>query len=460
MADKVNIREAALDTLVDMEQTGKLSHIATGETLMRLQFAPKQDRAFYTLLCEGTTEQRIYLDYVLDRFSRTKMKKCRPLIRNLLRLSAYQILFTGVRDAAACNEAVKIARKRGFGSLSGFVNGVLRSLVREKAKIKLPDRQKDHELYLSVRYSMPLWIVKMFCGRLGPEVTEKMLVSFAEARPVTIRTNLSKINPEKLSEELKTSGLVVEEAPWFSTAFYISGYDYIGKIPAFRRGCFSIQDISSMLPVSLADLSPGDTVVDLCAAPGGKAFHAADIVGAGGQVIARDLTEYKTELIKENNDRIGYHQIKTEVWDATIPDKRLFGKADLVLADLPCSGLGIMGRKNDIKYHISPGQLEELAALQRKILAASWRYVKPGGQLIYSTCTINTGENEENVRWIRENTPLKSVSIEDKLPPDLKGRTGPEGYLQILPGIDKGDGFFAAKFILPDGQENKPASGK
>lgn len=441
------MREAVLDTLLDMERSGKLSHIAIGETLMRLQFAPKQDRAFYTHLCEGVVERKIYLDYVLDQFSKTKMRKCKPLIRNLLRLSAYQILFMNVPDAAACNEAVNIARRRGFKGLSGFVNGVLRTVARKKESLPLPDRREQPLAFLSTKYSVPEWLAEHFCEQYGEEKTEKILVSAMEVKPVSIRTNLGKTTPQELTMRLQQEGVTVTEGAYFPFARRISDFNYLGRLGSFRDGWFSVQDESSMFPVAVADLSEGDLVVDVCAAPGGKTFHAADRVGSSGKVIARDLTEYKTELIKENNDRIGYNQIEIEAWDATVPDEHLFGKADLVIADLPCSGLGIMGRKNDIKYHMTREQMRELADLQRKILSVVWQYVKPGGQLVYSTCTINREENEENVRWVQEHTPLRAVSIEEKLPEKLQGRTGTQGYLQLLPGIDESDGFFISKFV-------------
>ena len=450
MSEKINIREAAADTLLDMERTGKLSHIAIGDGLMRLAFAPKQDRAFYTLLCEGTTELRIYLDYMLDKVSKTRMSKCKPFIRSLLRLSAYQILCTNVRDAAACNEAVTIAKKRGFRNLAGFVNGVLRGLVRKKDEISLPDKDKEPLLYLSVRYSMPLWIVEYFNDRFDREITERMLASFLTVRPTTIRVNTRKITPEDLLKELKEDGLFAEPGPWFPYALTIAGFNHPGRIPSFKRGCFTIQDVSSMLPVAAAQPEEGDFVIDVCAAPGGKTFHAADMVGPSGRVLAQDLTEYKTDLIEENNDRIGYNQIDIRIWDASEADETLYETADLVIADLPCSGLGIMGRKNDIKYHISREQMEELVSLQRKILSVVWKYVKPGGQLIFSTCTINEKENEENVRWLLDHTPLSLASIEERLPKDLRGRTGEDGYIQILPGIDQGDGFFVSRFIRKD----------
>ena len=447
MADRINIREEALDVLMDMEKNEKMSHLAIREALLRLTFAPKQDRAFFTLLCEGVTEQRIYLDYVLDAYSRTKMKKCKLLIRNLLRLSAYQILFTHVRDAAACSEAVNLAKKRGFRGLSGFVNGVLRTLIREKEHLPLPDREKDRACYLSVRYSMPLWLVHLLTEQYGEEKTEQVLSAFLTAGPTTIRVCTDRITPEALSSMLVESGVQVKDGQYFPYALSISGYNYLNKIPAFRDGLFLVQDESSMLPVAVSGIKKGDRVLDLCAAPGGKTFHAAQLTGESGQVIARDLTEYKTDLLEENNDRMQYPQVKIEQWDATNFDSSLEENMDVVLCDLPCSGLGILRRKNDIKYHLTEEQLKDLVELQRQILSVAWRYVRPGGFLVFSTCTLNQGENTDNVRWIETNTPLRTVSIEEELPERLRGRTGGQGYLQLLPGIDASDGFFVAKFV-------------
>lgn len=446
MENRINIREEALDTLIDMEKNRKMSHLAIGDALLRLKFAPKQDRAFFTLLCEGVTERRLYLDYVLDSFSKTKMKKCKPLIRNLLRLSAYQILFTHVRDAAACSEAVNLAKKRGFRNLSGFVNGVLRSLIRQKDALSLPDREEDPFGYLSVRYSVPVWIVRLLAEQYGKERTERMLASFLQTKPLTVRTCLSRTTPEALRGSLEESGVTVESGNCFPSAMQISGYNHLTKLTAFRKGWFVVQDESSMFPVEISGMKRGDRVLDLCAAPGGKTFHAADRVGEGGRVIARDLTEYKKDLLQENNDRMRYSQVEIEQWDARQFDARLESSMDVVLADLPCSGLGIMGRKNDIKYRLEEGQLAELVTLQREILSVAWRYVKPGGVLIFSTCTLNQGENVENVRWITENTPLRSVSVEERLPERFRGRTGKKGYLQLIPGEDGCDGFFVSAF--------------
>ena len=449
MEKRIDMRAEALDTLIDMERNKKLSHIAIGETLMRNQFERKSDRAFYTRLCEGVTERRIYLDYILDHYSKTPMKKCKPLIRSLLRMGAYQILFMEVRDAAACSEAVSLAKKRGFGRLSGFVNGVLRTLIREKESLPIPDK-KDFVKYVSIYYSVPEWLAKLVIEQHGKEKTEKIFSSFLEARPLTIRTNLSKITPEELERELKEEGIKVEKGNYLPYAFTIADFNYLGKLPAFRQGKFAVQDESSQLAVEIADIKPEDFVLDVCAAPGGKTFHAADRLRGTGKVLSRDLTEYKTELIEENRDRMHYDNVKVQQWDALEEDDSLLESVDVLLADLPCSGLGIMGRKNDIKYQMTEEQLGELVLLQRRILSVIWKYVKPGGQMIFSTCTINQGENVENVQWIEENTPLRLVSIEEYLPKNLKDRTGSQGYLQLIPGADTCDGFFISKFKRPE----------
>ena len=445
MEKRTDMRAEALDTLIDIERNKKLSHIAIGETLMRNQFEKKADRAFYTRLCEGVTERKIYLDYILDHYSKTPMKKCKPLIRSLLRMGAYQILFMDVRDAAACSEAVSLAKKRGFGRLSGFVNGVLRTLVREKENLPVPDK-KDDVKYVSITYSVPEWLSKLIIEQYGKESAEKIFASFLEARPLTIRTNLSKTTPEELEKELEEAGVKVEKGNYLPYAFTISNLNYLGKIAAFRQGKFAVQDESSQLAVAIADINEGDFVLDVCAAPGGKTFHAADRLKGAGKVLSRDLTEYKTELIEENKDRMHYENVEVQQWDALEEDESLLESVDVLLADLPCSGLGIMGRKNDIKYQMTEEQLGELAALQRQILSVVWKYVKPGGQMIFSTCTLNKGENAENIKWIEENTPLHLVSIEEYLPQNLKNRTGSQGYLQLIPGEDTCDGFFISKF--------------
>ena len=443
------MRALALDTLMDLEKNRKLSHVAIRETLMRHQFLARQDRAFYTRLVEGVTERRIYLDYVINQFSKRPVEKCKPLIRNLLRMGAYQLLFMDVPDAAACSEAVKLAKKRHFTGLAGFVNGVLRAVARGKDKISLPDKDKDYPAYLSVAGSAPGWLVALLLEEYGKEDTERMLLSFLEERPLTIRTCTSRISPDQLRDLLVQEGLTVREGDYVKGAFVLEGLDSLNRVAAFRQGYFTVQDESSQLAVEIAGVKEGDLVLDICAAPGGKAFMAADLAGETGRVIARDLTEYKTDLIEENNERLGFSSLEVQQWDARKKDDTMLASADLVLADLPCSGLGIMGRKNDIKYNLEPDRLSDLVRLQREILALAWQYVRPGGSLVYSTCTLLKEENEENVDWILNNTPLQASSIEARLPAKLKGRTGDKGYIQLVPGRDSCDGFFMARFTRP-----------
>ena len=326
---------------------------------------------------------------------------------------------------------------------------MLRTLVREKENLPVPDK-KDDVKYVSITYSVPEWLSKLIIEQYGKESAEKIFASFLEARPLTIRTNLSKTTPEELEKELEEAGVKVEKGNYLSYAFTISNLNYLGKIAAFRQGKFAVQDESSQLAVAIADINEGDFVLDVCAAPGGKTFHAADRLKGSGKVLSRDLTEYKTELIEENKDRMHYENVEVQQWDALEEDESLLESVDVLLADLPCSGLGIMGRKNDIKYQMTEEQPGELAALQRQILSVIWKYVKPGGQMIFSTCTLNKGENAENIKWIEENTPLHLVSIEEHLPQNLKNRTGSQGYLQLIPGEDTCDGFFISKFKRPE----------
>ncbi len=450
MKTRTDIRAEALDTLVAIDKDHKMAGELMANALMRCQFLPRQERAFYTRLCEGVLERRIYLDYILDHISKTPMRKCRPVIRNLLRMGTYQILFMNVPDAAVCHETVKMARQRGFQRLSGFVNGVLRNLCRSKDHLPTPDVNEDPIRYASIMYSVPHWITQMIFSQYGQDAGKQILASFLEERPMSIRTQLSHNTPEQLEQRLKEEEITVHPGKLFPYAFSLEGVNHLRKLASFREGCFVIQDESSMLPVHIAGIKEGDLILDVCAAPGGKSLHAADRLHGTGTVIARDVTSKKLDLIEENIDRLQCTNVSAECCDARIFDEELMGKADVVLADVPCSGLGIAGKKNDIRYHLSPERMEDLRVLQREILGTVWKYVKPGGQLIYSTCTINREENEENVTWITEHTPLVPASMEEDLPAALQGRTGGKGYLTLLPGIDPCDGFFTAKFIRPE----------
>lgn len=435
MTKEVNERELVLGILMGVTKEGEYSHIVLRNVLNKYQYLEKKERAFITRLTEGTLERMIELDYIIDQFSKVKVKKMKPVIRNILRSAVYQLKYMdNVPNSATCNEAVKLATRKGFASLKGFVNGVLRNIERNLDGITYPDKA-DTVAYLSVTYSMPEWIVKQWLSNYDEDTVETMLQAFLEEKPITIRYNPQNMTQEELLCSLGKDGVTVTPHPYLAYAFWIEGYDYLGELEAFQKGGFYVQDISSMLVSEIASPKEGDMVIDVCAAPGGKALHMAELLKGTGVVDARDLSDYKVSLIQENIERSGLQNIEAKQQDATVLDKDSVEKADIVIADLPCSGLGVLGKKTDLKYKMTEQMQAELVVLQRQILQQVKQYVKPGGHLVYSTCTIHKEENMGNVRWFLEtNKEFESVPIE-----------GQEG-LQLLPGIHKSDGFFIAKF--------------
>ena len=444
MTKPLSEREIVLGILMDVTEHDIYSHIALGNVLGKYQYLDKKERAFITRVTEGTLEHMIEIDYILDQFSKVKVKKMKPVIRNILRCSVYQLKYMdSVPDSAVCNEAVKLAVKKGFGTLKGFVNGVLRNTARNLDQVKYPSEQKAA---LSVAYSMPEWILNLWLEEYDINTVERMLADFQKEKPVTIRLNTSRILPEDLEARLRQEGVKAVRHPYLPYAYLMTGYDHLGELESFREGLFAVQDISSMLVGEIADPQEGDDIIDVCAAPGGKSIHLADKLNGTGHVRARDLTEYKVQLIRENIDRMQFKNISAEVMDAAVPDEASFQKADIVIADLPCSGLGVLGRKTDLKYKTTASQAEELVLLQRQILDVVWQYVKPGGTLIYSTCTVNKAENIENVHWFLEKHPnFALLPVQDSLCDELKDSVTKQGCLQLLPGIHESDGFFIAK---------------
>lgn len=432
MTDSVNIRALALDLLIEINEKGQYSHLVLRDVLDKYQYLPKQERAFLTRLTEGTIEHQLELDYMIDSFSKTRVKKMKPLIRNLLRMSVYQLKYMdSVPDSAVCNEAVKLAKRRGFSQLSGFVNGVLRSVARGMKTLEYPSKEKEPEKFYSIAYSMPEWIVNQWIQDYGKEKTECILNGFSGERPLTIRTNLLKITPEELEEKLKKEGLTVGRIKDIPYAFELSGFDYLNNVQSFADGEFYVQDVSSMMVAEEADVKKDDYVIDVCAAPGGKSTHVAEKLDKTGMVEARDLTEYKVGLIEDNIARHGLINMKAVMRDAAVFDEASVEKADVLICDLPCSGLGVLGRKTDIRYKMSKEQEEALVCLQRQILNTVHSYVKHGGTLIYSTCTIDKKENEDNVAWFSKEYPEFIL----------------QRQRQMIPGEVGTDGFFLAKFV-------------
>lgn len=409
----------------------------------------RQERSFLRRLSYGTIERAIFLDAIIGRYCKLPVRKMKPVVRTALRMGAYEILFMdAVPAAATCNEMVSLVRKKKCGNLCGFVNGVLRNMAREPAAnlresvtaASMPKCRK-----LSLLYSVPEELVHMLIQAYGKRTAKKILASFYEKRPVTIRVQTMNASCEQVREELVRAGVTVKDGIYTDTGLFIEHFDRVEELPGFAEGHFIVQDESSMLPVLVSGVQPGHTVIDACSSPGGKTFHAADMLQGKGLVSARDISSQKLKRIAENAARLRTEHVQVKVWDASVPDEEWRERADVVFADVPCSGIGVIGKKPEIKYHAMK-HAAGLPEIQKRIVMGAVTALKPGGILIYSTCTVHPRENEEMAEWIEKNLPLQLVSLDAYLPETLRNGMTRLGMLQILPGIQHGDGFFVAKF--------------
>lgn len=447
MEKKENIRELAVDMVKEITAGNAYSHILIKNVLDKYAYLKESDRAFLKKVTEGTIERQITIDYVIDQFSRVPAAKMKPFIRALMRVSVYQILYLDkVPDSAACNEAVKLASKRGFSTLKGFVNGVLRSVSRNKEKIRLPEETQDLQMALSVRYSMPSMLVSHFLGQYGEEKTKEILKGYLVQRPVCVRISerITKEQKEEIVRNWERMGIFAKEHPWLSYAYELEQAGDLPKDENFQKGYYAVQDISSMLVCEIAGIREGDYIVDVCSAPGGKALHACDKLNATGVVDARDVSERKIEKIEENKERLRAENLTVKVWDARVREKEILEKADVLLLDIPCSGLGVIGRKPEIRYRLNEESFAELSKLQKRIADTVWEYVKPGGTLIYSTCTLRKEENERMVQYLTDTYDLVTESLDPYLCEELWNEDTQKGYLTLLPGKNS-DGFFMAR---------------
>ena len=440
-------REAAVKMLLAVCKDKQFSHVVKGKYLDKIE--EKRERALATRLFEGSLERMIELDYIIDRFSKTPVRKMKPTIAAILRMTVYQLRFMDkIPAGAACNEAVKLAKKYGFTGLSGFVNGVARSVARAE-EIPYPDAKKDTARYLSVTYSMPSTIVEQMLSQYGAEITEKVFGAFLQQEEsVALRCMTHVSSAKALKNRLADADIVVEKGFYSEDALRVSGMDTPERLPGFAEGAFYIQDESSMQAVLAAGLTGNERVLDLCAAPGGKSLMAADIlaVSGNGTVEARDLTDAKVALLNENKERCRANNVTVRKADATVFRKEDAEAYDVVFADVPCSGLGIIGKKPDIKLFLTAEQVTELCMLQKEILRNAVRYVKPGGVLVFSTCTLNKDENVGGYEFLMKECGLQPESLEPFLSKELWTDSTKDGYLQLIPGIHKTDGFFVARF--------------
>ena len=436
-------REIAADILMEVLEKKQYSHVVLLNALKKYQYLEKQERSFIKRVVDGTLERLMQIDFIIESFSSTPLRKMKPTVRTILRMGVYQICYMDrVPDSAACNEAVKLTVKRGFSGLKGFVNGVLRNIARKKEEISWPDD--------SVRYCLPQWILGQWEPEYGRKAVQVMAESFLRERPLTVRMNLNQAPREEILESLREQGVEVIESGYSDQVVFLKNVDYLEGLDAFADGFLQVQDLSSSLAGDAAGVKEGSHVIDVCGAPGGKSLHIAELLNGTGMVEVRDLSESKIALVEDNIRRSGLFNIEARVQDALEFDRDSEETADLLIADLPCSGLGIMGRKPDIRCNMTREQTLALAGLQREILSVVWRYVKPGGTMVYSTCTIDRAENEENAAWILENVPFEPVELTGRIGEELAKTlcrdTRKEGYVQLLPGFYPGDGFFISVF--------------
>ncbi|MDF2892963.1 MAG: ribosomal small subunit methyltransferase RsmB/transcription antitermination factor NusB [Clostridia bacterium] len=442
----VNAREAAIVIINKVLREKAYSNIALKQVLEQSGLS-RVDKALVTEIVNGTLKNLIKLDYIAGQFVKMNKNKLDKHVEDILRTGIYQIMYLDrIPDSAVCNEGSNLARKYSNEGAVRFVNGVLRNVSRNKDTIKFPDKVKQPLLYLSVVYSHPEWIVEKWLGEYGFEFTEQLLNANNQVPHFTVRINRLKTNKEDLVKVLEQEGIEYSEGIYNKEALYIKGTSAIENKASFQQGLYQIQDESSMLAGLALNPQPGDLVLDVCSAPGGKATHAAELMNNNGKIIARDVYQHKLELIQQSCKRLGITIVETEIFDAKELDRKLVGKVDKVLLDAPCSGLGVLRRKPDLKWKKTPDNFDELAKLQQQMLSKAAEYVKPQGVLVYSTCTINKSENIKVVEaFLKSREDFYLEDLSKLLPENLASDTKTTGYVEIFPNIHGIDGFFISR---------------
>ena len=435
----MNSRELAFKVLVDIESNNNYSNISINKHFKNIDIS-NNERGLATEIIYGVVEKKIYLDYIIDKLSKIKVQKLSNYVKIFLRMGIYQIVFLDISDYAAVNETVNLAKKYDKKS-SGFVNAILRNLIRNKDEILKIDAENEN-MYYSIKYSYSPWMIKTFIKDFGKEFTEDLLEANNEKPNLYIRVNTLKLTREKLMKEFDKISIKSYKVNDIEEALRVENLKNIENNDLFKKGFFTIQDISSMIVGKVMNPNKNSRVLDLCSAPGGKTTHIATLMENTGEVVSRDIFDHKLKLIKNSVDRLGLTNVKIEKSDASVIDKNIIENFDYVLCDVPCSGLGIIKRKPEIKYK-SKEEIKDLPKLQYDILENASKYLKIGGVLIYSTCTILDSENISNVYKFLENNKNFELSKINEVNVDLENQEN--GYLKIYPNIHNMDGFFIAK---------------
>lgn len=385
-----NPRKIAASVLEKIEKDGAFSNLAVADALKNCELTP-QDKALATAIIYGVTDRKITLDYILSQFLKNPVSKTKAYTLAVLRSALFQIKYMDkIPKSAAVNEAVKLIKNSKESQNAGFVNGVLRSVLR--TEITLP--QGDDPKSLSIRYSCPLWIVESFIGDYGADDAKALLEESLKPAPMVLRVNTAKADTETVKAELTEEGIPFSEGKNKNSLELKKGID-IAANSIYKKGFVYVQDYASQMATEILNPKSEERVLDICSAPGGKAFTMANLMVNKGEIVACDLYPHRVELIKKSAKRLGLDIIKTAVADATKYNPML-GEFDCILCDVPCSGLGVIRRKPEIKYN-APADLEELQKIQQSIVKNALKYLKKGGKLLYSTCTLRREENEKLV---------------------------------------------------------------
>lgn len=439
-------REAALSVLYETETKDGYLNLVFAETLKKHTFS-KADTAFLKELIFGVYREKLLLDFVIRVHSSLRLKKIDPRILNLLRMGVYQIYFMDkIPDHAAVSECVALSKKCARGKVPGFVNAVLRSVLRDFEKNKEIDfssLKNDKVKLLSIKYSYPEPLTEFFINTFQDRA-ENIMAAGNMAPPLCVRVNTLQNSREELKEKFRALGIEAEDTPFADCGLYLSKADEAARKTLLN--CFTVQDQSSQLAALSLSPEKGDTVLDLCSAPGGKTTHLAELMEDKGNIFAFDLYEARLESVKKSAERSNLTSIKTKAHDATKLLPEFLEKADKVLLDVPCSGLGIIRRKPDIKYKENITDFSSLLETQRQILSVAQTYVKPGGVLVYSTCTVNPLENREMISWFLKEFP--DFKIDPIVSPHITGelkRNAESGILELFPDTENSDGFFVCR---------------
>ncbi len=436
-----NYRTQTIETLKKIFRDKSYSNIVINNDMKNVEHS---FLSLYRKSVLGVIENLIYIDWIINEVSVTKTKKMEIDVLTVLRLAVYQIFFLDKsHENIVVNESVQYIKDKGNVRGSKFVNAILRNILRSKDALTAKINELPEVEYLSVKYSYPRELVVKWKKQFGSDVENVLIANNTEA-PLEIRVNTLKIQRDELIKLLEEKGMRVYKCKYADKGLVIENPFEIDKIKEYKDGLFSIQSESSMLSGQILNPKENSLVIDMCAAPGGKTLNAAEIMNNTGKIISRDIYPGKLRLIENELKRLGIQNVKVEEYDATKLDESLIEKADYVIADVPCTGLGIIRRKPEIKYSKTDKELNDIREIQYKILENASKYIKASGELVYSTCTTNPEENFELInRFLKNNKGYTLTDISENIHGNFA--SAKNGYVEIYPHLHGMDGFFIAK---------------